>query len=360
MRIMSTGARIYIGVRARATIGGMDTVQFENVKPDPRGGGYGPDEIAPPYPLGVSFENAEKNHSDVLLTSDENVSQYQEDSELYVSARLLALEHGRISTSHIQRALRIGYSRAARLMDMLEENGVIGPAVGSAPRETISSAAVPPPSMDAPVMVSPPPESSFAVPLPAFIGTDHPSLPAVHPTSFFDETGEEVKQKAFLPVGLKKGEYHPAYIEHIIQYFDQPKKREVRDYFTYKSGAESEKVRYVPNPPPQFSKYARSIGVTTKKLQEWGEEHPEFGEALGICQEIFEEFLIENGLTGEYGAIMTKFVAVNKTRMRDKTEHTEKKVNINEALDQIAAGQLQPGGMLPAGTVRELPFHGAL
>jgi S-DNA-T family DNA segregation ATPase FtsK/SpoIIIE len=42
------------------------------------------------------------------------------------------------STSYLQRKLRIGYSRAARLMDILEEQGVIGPADGSRPREVLA------------------------------------------------------------------------------------------------------------------------------------------------------------------------------------------------------------------------------
>jgi S-DNA-T family DNA segregation ATPase FtsK/SpoIIIE len=50
-------------------------------------------------------------------------------------ARELAAEHSRVSTSLLQRRLRIGYPRAARLMDMLEEQGVIGPAEGAGSRE---------------------------------------------------------------------------------------------------------------------------------------------------------------------------------------------------------------------------------
>jgi DNA segregation ATPase FtsK/SpoIIIE, S-DNA-T family len=43
----------------------------------------------------------------------------------------------RASTSSLQRRLRIGYTRAARLMDMLEEKGVVGPPQGSDPREIL-------------------------------------------------------------------------------------------------------------------------------------------------------------------------------------------------------------------------------
>ena len=61
------------------------------------------------------------------------------DDDLYEEAKLAVSEAGRASTSYLQRKLRIGYSRAARLMDILEAKGVIGPADGSRPREVIGS-----------------------------------------------------------------------------------------------------------------------------------------------------------------------------------------------------------------------------
>jgi S-DNA-T family DNA segregation ATPase FtsK/SpoIIIE len=57
-----------------------------------------------------------------------------DDDDLYEDARIAVLEAGRASTSYLQRKLRVGYSRAARLIDMLEERGVIGPGEGSKPR----------------------------------------------------------------------------------------------------------------------------------------------------------------------------------------------------------------------------------
>ena len=60
-----------------------------------------------------------------------------EEDELYEEAREVVIEAGKASTSYLQRKLRIGYSRAARLMDMLEERGVIGPADGSRAREIL-------------------------------------------------------------------------------------------------------------------------------------------------------------------------------------------------------------------------------
>ena len=59
------------------------------------------------------------------------------EDELYEDAKVAVIEAGKASTSYLQRRLRVGYSRAARLMDMLEENNVIGPQDGSAPREIL-------------------------------------------------------------------------------------------------------------------------------------------------------------------------------------------------------------------------------
>lgn len=60
------------------------------------------------------------------------------DEELYQQAKQLVIESNKASTSLLQRRLRIGYSRAARLIDMLEENGVVGHSEGSRPREILN------------------------------------------------------------------------------------------------------------------------------------------------------------------------------------------------------------------------------
>ncbi len=61
------------------------------------------------------------------------------DDDKYAEAKQAVLEAGKASTSYLQRKLGIGYSRAARLIDILEEKGVIGPGDGAKPREVIGA-----------------------------------------------------------------------------------------------------------------------------------------------------------------------------------------------------------------------------
>ncbi|MBP6974739.1 MAG: DNA translocase FtsK 4TM domain-containing protein [Candidatus Pacebacteria bacterium] len=62
----------------------------------------------------------------------------EDDDDLYEDAKQTVIEAGKASTSYIQRKLRVGYARAARLMDILESRGVIGPADGAKPREVLA------------------------------------------------------------------------------------------------------------------------------------------------------------------------------------------------------------------------------
>ncbi|HUJ79489.1 MAG TPA: DNA translocase FtsK, partial [Nitrospiria bacterium] len=49
----------------------------------------------------------------------------------------LVLTTGQASASFIQRRLRVGYPRAARMIEMMEEDGLVGPASGSRPRQVL-------------------------------------------------------------------------------------------------------------------------------------------------------------------------------------------------------------------------------
>ena len=60
-----------------------------------------------------------------------------EGDELFPAAVEVVLETGMASVSMLQRRLKLGYSRAARLVDQMEERGVVGPFEGSKPRQVL-------------------------------------------------------------------------------------------------------------------------------------------------------------------------------------------------------------------------------
>ena len=67
----------------------------------------------------------------------ESTSKMDEDDPLYNEVVEFAVRTGKISASLIQRKYRLGYNRAARIIDLLEERGIIGPQNGSKPREVL-------------------------------------------------------------------------------------------------------------------------------------------------------------------------------------------------------------------------------
>ncbi len=69
------------------------------------------------------------------LSDDSELS--DERDELYEKARELVISTKQASASFIQRRMRVGYPRAARLIEMMEEDGLVGPAIGSKAREIL-------------------------------------------------------------------------------------------------------------------------------------------------------------------------------------------------------------------------------
>lgn len=63
-----------------------------------------------------------------------------DEDELFEEAKGIIIKAGKASTSMLQRRLSIGYGRAAKILDMLEEAGIIGPSNGAKPREVMMSA----------------------------------------------------------------------------------------------------------------------------------------------------------------------------------------------------------------------------
>jgi S-DNA-T family DNA segregation ATPase FtsK/SpoIIIE len=80
----------------------------------------------------IFFEDEEDNNSPSFFTEG--------DDPLYEKALEIVMQQGKASASYIQRRLKIGFNRAARLVDEMENRGVVGPAQGSKPREVLRGA----------------------------------------------------------------------------------------------------------------------------------------------------------------------------------------------------------------------------
>ena len=92
---------------------------------------------------------AKPKYDDAFITLKDLQSQGQEVASesadpLYNEVKHFVITTRKASTSLIQRKFSIGYSRAARLIDVLEENSIIGPANGSKPREVLVQNAMEP------------------------------------------------------------------------------------------------------------------------------------------------------------------------------------------------------------------------
>ncbi len=84
--------------------------------------------------MGPSSEASDRSSS----SSDFGDEASGDDDTLYEEAKDIVIQSGKASSSLLQRKLKVGYARAARLLDMLEERGVVGVGQGAKPREVYS------------------------------------------------------------------------------------------------------------------------------------------------------------------------------------------------------------------------------
>lgn len=94
----------------------------------------------------IAEHNGEVMEGEIALTGN-NISKEsgifdatigdEADDDMYEEARETVIQAGKASTSFLQRKLGVGYARAARLIDMLEERGVVGPGSGAKPRDVL-------------------------------------------------------------------------------------------------------------------------------------------------------------------------------------------------------------------------------
>jgi S-DNA-T family DNA segregation ATPase FtsK/SpoIIIE len=92
----------------------------------------GPPQYAQAVQQQIDRDSREDEEEDEELEGDPG-----SDEELYERALDVLKSTRRASTSMLQRRLRIGYNRAARIMEIMEEKGIVGPENGSSPREIL-------------------------------------------------------------------------------------------------------------------------------------------------------------------------------------------------------------------------------
>jgi S-DNA-T family DNA segregation ATPase FtsK/SpoIIIE len=84
----------------------------------------------------IKSQRTPEYNNDIIATQEKKgvLKKFQKD-EVYQSAVKLVLNSRQASVSMLQRKLGVGYTRAARLIDMMEEEGIVGPYQGSKPRD---------------------------------------------------------------------------------------------------------------------------------------------------------------------------------------------------------------------------------
>jgi len=88
----------------------------------------------------IQEDMGESNLTRRAMLGIEGESDDSDEEPLYEDAKRVVMEAGKASASLLQRRLKVGYARAARLLDILEDKGVVGPADGAKPREVYGSA----------------------------------------------------------------------------------------------------------------------------------------------------------------------------------------------------------------------------
>ena len=100
---------------------------------------------------------------------------------------------------------------------------------------------------------------------------------------------------------MSKSKYRVKYCTEIVEYFK-----------SYAEFSENEKKRH--RGVPQFSKFARKIGVTLRTLENWRLAFDKFNEACEECEAIQREMLVDGGLEEEYNPRFAIFLIEQKER----------------------------------------------
>lgn len=295
----------------------------------PGGGVSGQMSIGPKSGWGGLSENETKSQSHQLDTSIKDVSLIAPEEADYTAAKDYVLSTGKASTSSLQTAFRWGYNKAATIMDQLEKAGIIGPVQSGERYREVNK--IPAPEVKAtPVTIDDRTEGEKK--LAEFYET---------PTELL--TFEEralVNPRELAAKLLSRVEYYPSAGLQMVEFFlAKAKYRITMDTHYRKDGEMREFERHIPNSPPMFSEFGRTIGVSERTLKAWAKKEPAFQEAFEICQDIIQEFFVENGVKGDYSAAFAIFAAKNLTKMKDVVVNKNEVYDMKGILDQLEKGR---------------------
>jgi len=138
-----TDSRVILDMNgAESLLGHGDSLYLPAGKPEPyriHGSYVSSEEIERVVSFLKSQGSAPAIIDDTALEQATSVPESDADDDLYEEAMKLVVLHQQASTSMLQRRLKVGYSRAARLLDLLEERGIVGPSEGAKGREVLLS-----------------------------------------------------------------------------------------------------------------------------------------------------------------------------------------------------------------------------
>lgn len=140
---------------------------------------------------------------------------------------------------------------------------------------------------------------------------------------------------------INAGTYDPEIPTMLVDFFTSKNKtRTITETLTWKNGEVREVEKIIPNAPPSFNDFARLVGVTSAKLKKWAKKYPEMAEAYDVAEDIYEDFLVENGLLGNYPGQFATFVAKNKTKLRDDATVKHLSFNVTDFLNKLESGEV--------------------
>lgn len=117
--------------------------------------------------------------------------------------------------------------------------------------------------------------------------------------------------------GGRPTKYDPIYCKQIIEFFDIEPINYKDITITYKDGSTKEFTEEEAAPLPMLSGFANKIGVDRETLLEWTKQHPEFSTAYKKAKQLQTEFIMHNGLRGNYNPAFAIFTLKNVAKWRD-------------------------------------------